>query len=93
MFIFFQDHFKPRTSYEPERIEYNALNILAEYQVYNLEWCKNELNLNDFQAAFVLHMFWQLLEFDPDEQDANVLESAMNINDHKDSLAGSGKGP
>jgi hypothetical protein len=38
-------------------------------------------------------MFWQLLEFDPDEQDANVLESAMNINDHKDSLAGSGKGP
>ena len=47
MFAFLQDYFKPRSQYEPERVEYNALNILAEYQVYNLEFAKNELNLND----------------------------------------------
>jgi len=39
-----------------------------------------------------MHLFWCLLEFDPDQEDANVLESAMQINEHKDSLAGSGKG-
>jgi hypothetical protein len=41
------NYFKPRTSYEPERIEYNALNILADYQCYNLEFSKNEMNLSD----------------------------------------------
>jgi hypothetical protein len=31
MFTFMQDHFKPRSHYEPERVEYNALNILSEF--------------------------------------------------------------
>jgi hypothetical protein len=47
MFAFMQNYFKPKSSYEPEKVEYNALNILAEYQVYNLEFSKNDLNLND----------------------------------------------
>jgi hypothetical protein len=47
MFNFLANYFKPRTSYEPERIEYNALNILADYQCYNLEFSKNEMNLSD----------------------------------------------
>ena len=33
-----------------------------------MEFCKNELNLNDKQTATVLDMFWSLLEFDPDEK-------------------------
>jgi hypothetical protein len=69
MFNFMSNYFKPRTSYEPERVEYNALNILADYQCYNLEFSKNELNLSDAQTAVVLHMFWTLLEFDPDSED------------------------
>jgi len=47
MFAFMQNYFKPKSSYEPEKVEYNALNILAEFQVYNLEFSKNEMNLND----------------------------------------------
>ena len=92
MFAFLQNHFKPRSQYEPERIEYNALNILAEYQVYNLEFSKTELNLNDIQTALVMHNFWNLLEFNPDEEDVEITESVLNINDHKDSLPGSNKG-
>jgi len=68
MFTFMCEHFKPRTQYEPERVEYNALNILSEYQVYNLEYCKNELCLTDVQTSLVLDLFWSLLEFDPDEK-------------------------
>ena len=40
-------YFRPRNSYDPERVDYNALNILSEFQCFNLEFCKNELNLND----------------------------------------------
>ena len=61
-----QWYFKPRSSYEPERVDYNCLNIFAEYQTYNLEFCKNMLYLSEKQSANVLHLFWQLLEFDPD---------------------------
>ena len=61
-------YFRPKNSYDPERVDYNALNILAEYQCFNLEFCKNELSLSDKQSACVLDMFWSLLEFDPDEK-------------------------
>ena len=47
MLNYLQWYFRPRNSYEPERIDYNALNILAEYQTYNLEFCRNELDLGD----------------------------------------------
>ena len=68
MFNFMQWYFRPRSSFEPERVDYNALNILAEYQTYNLEFLKNKLDLSDEQCANVLDAFWQLLEFDPDEK-------------------------
>jgi hypothetical protein len=60
-------YFKPKSSFDLERVDYNALNILAEYQVFNLEFCKNVLGLNDLQSACVLHAMWVLLEFDPDQ--------------------------
>ena len=68
MFDYFQWYFRPKASYEPERVEYNALNILAEYQTYNLEFIKNELDLSDEQSANILENLWSLLEFDPDEK-------------------------
>ena len=40
-------YFRPKNSYDPERVDYNALNILSEFQCFNLEFCKNELNLSD----------------------------------------------
>ena len=38
-------YFRPKNSYDPERVDYNALNILAEYQTYNMEFLRNELDL------------------------------------------------
>ena len=58
MFDYMQWYFRPRNSYEPERVDYNALNILAEYQTYNLEFIKNELDLNNEQSANVLEALW-----------------------------------
>lgn len=69
-----QDHlgwyFRPRSQFEPERVDYNCLNILAEYQCYNFEFAKDTLELNKRQTANVLDVFWQLLEFNPDSEDA-----------------------
>lgn len=64
-------YFKPKSSFDVERVDYNALNILAEYQVFNLEFCKNTLGLNDLQSACVLNAMWNLLEFDPDQKSAS----------------------
>jgi len=47
MLDYMQWYFRPKSSYEPERVDYNALNFLAEYQTYNLEFAKNELDLSD----------------------------------------------
>lgn len=33
-------YYRPRSPFEPERIDYNCLNILAEYQTYNFEMCR-----------------------------------------------------
>ena len=67
---FLTHYFRPKSSLDPERVDYNALNILADYQLYNLEFAKNELCLNDQQSAAVLDLFWRLLQFDPDATDA-----------------------
>ena len=47
MFEYMQWYFRPRNSYEPERVDYNALNILAEYQTFNLEFLKNDMDLSN----------------------------------------------
>jgi len=68
MLDYMQWYFRPKNSYDPERVDYNALNILSEYQTYNLEFVKNELDLHDEQSANVMNALWNLLEFDPDEK-------------------------
>ena len=68
MLNFLQWYFRPRSSFEPDRVDYNALNIIAEYQTYNLEFLRNEMDLSDDQCANVLHGLWTLLEFNPDEK-------------------------
>lgn len=72
MFDFLTWYFRPKNSYDPERVDYNALNILAEYQTYNFEFLKNELDLNNDQSSNVLQALWNLLEFDPDEKSIQV---------------------
>ena len=79
MLQFMQHYFKPRSSIEPERVDYNALNILAEYQTFNLEFVKNELDLSDEQTANVLDALWQLLEFDPDDKTVEQEKGAGDV--------------
>lgn len=67
IFHVFHEHFKPKSSLEPERVEYNEMNIFSEFQLYNLAFAKNELLFDDHKAAMLLQMFWRLLEFNPPE--------------------------
>ena len=79
MFDYLQWYFRPKNSYDTERVDYNALNILAEYQTYNLEFIKNELDLSDDQCANILENLWSLLEFDPDEKSVEKEHGADDV--------------
>ena len=66
---FFQELYKPKSQFEQEKVEYNQINILSEYQYYNMIFAKNELMFDDLKVSVVLDIFWKLLEFNPDEVD------------------------
>jgi len=77
--------FRPLSSKEQPRVDYNLLLIFAEYQLANLEFCKNELYLNDNQTSYALNFFWDLLEFKPadaDKDDAVPHESIHSVTFH-----------
>ena len=42
-------------------MDYNELNILSEFQIYNLLFAKNELQLDDERTSYFLQVFWKLL--------------------------------
>ena len=44
---FFQELYKPKSQFEQEKVEYNQINILSEYQYYNMIFAKNELMFDD----------------------------------------------
>jgi hypothetical protein len=62
-----QNLFKPKSQFEQEKVEYNHINILAEFILYNLIFAKNELMFDEFKAAMLVDMFWNLLEFEVDD--------------------------
>ena len=64
---FFQDLYKPKSQFEQERVEYNQINILAEYQMYNMIFAKNEMMYDDIKTSVLLDILWRLLEFEPEE--------------------------
>lgn len=66
--LFLQDLFKPDSQFEQEKVEYNQINILAEYTFYNMIFARNELMFDEFKIAVVLDIFWKLLEFDPNDK-------------------------
>ena len=66
IFAIYQEYFKPKSSLEPERVEYNELNIFSEFQLYNLAFAKSELMMDDHKASIVINLFWRLLEFNAD---------------------------
>lgn len=64
----FKAYFKPKSSIEQEKVEHNEINIFAEYQLHNLIFGKNELMMDHNKCAVLLNIFWNLLEFDPDNK-------------------------
>lgn len=65
--LFFQELYKPKSQFDQERVEYNQINILAEYVLYNIIFAKNELMYDELKVAVIVDMFWRLLEFDPED--------------------------
>jgi hypothetical protein len=51
---FFQDLYKPKSQFGQEKVEYNQINILSEYQLYNIIFAKNELMFDAFMACTTL---------------------------------------
>ena len=64
---FLQEFYKPKSQFEQEKVEYNHINILAEYFLYNIIFAKNEMIFDDFKVAMFCDIFFKLLEFDPDD--------------------------
>jgi len=49
-------------------VEYNHINILSEFILYNIIHAKNELIFDEFKVAMFCDLFFKLLEFDPDDE-------------------------
>ena len=75
---FLQELYKPKSQFEQERVEYNQINILAEYFQFNMIFAKNELMFDNYKTAVVVQMFWNLLEFDPEEEAQKKEEAAKS---------------
>ena len=63
LFSIYHEYFKPKSSLEPEKVEYNEKNFFSEFQLYNLVFSKNDLLFDDYKSAILLNVFWRLLEF------------------------------
>ena len=85
--LFFQELYKPKSQFDQERVEYNQINILAEYVLYNIVFAKNELMYDEFKVAVIVDIFWRLLEFDPeDPNEKKDKENAKESEDKQDQL-------
>lgn len=70
--------FRPLTATSKPQVDFNLLLVLVDFQTYNLEFCKNELFLNDEQTASALNFLWRLLEFKPQGADGGSYEIPKN---------------
>lgn len=88
--LYFQEKWKPKSQYDPEKIEYNQIIIVAEFVMYNIIFARNEMMFDQFKTAMLNNLLWRLLEYDPtsDPKDIqskilssdNRNESSMNAN-------------
>jgi hypothetical protein len=46
-----------------DKIEYNELNIITDFNLYNLGFAKDELHLENDRIALLLNILWCLLDF------------------------------
>lgn len=84
MFEVYTSYFNPSHDPEYSLVDDNEIKFLAEFQIYNLIFCKNDMRLNDSQTAEVLDVFWNLLAVN---EDGSVRDSSMIVEGHfKDAL-------
>ena len=57
----YQKTFNPENKLDEEKLDYNELNIVAEFQVYNLIFAKKDLLLENEKATYLMEIFWRLL--------------------------------
>ena len=71
-------------------MEYNEINILSEYQAFNLIFAKQQLLLDDRLCAHFLEVMWRLLEINddgtPDERRISAAEDFPRALEHKFAL-------
>ena len=66
LFNLYTTFFNPSHDYEYDIVDDNKIRFLAEFQIYNLIFCKNDLKLEDVQTVEVLHILWNLLAINQD---------------------------
>lgn len=61
IFEIFTSFFNPEHDPEFEQVDDNTIRFLAEFQIYNLIFLKNDLKLQNDQIALILDMLWNIL--------------------------------
>lgn len=83
-----QKQFNPENRIEEEKMDYNELNILAEFQIYNLLFSKNELLLDDEKTSYLLEVFWKLLGISNQGDKIESKKAAEDLGDALDAKWG-----
>eukprot|EP00344_Euplotes_crassus_P011612 CAMPEP_0197005768 /NCGR_PEP_ID=MMETSP1380-20130617/31197_1 /TAXON_ID=5936 /ORGANISM="Euplotes crassus, Strain CT5" /LENGTH=277 /DNA_ID=CAMNT_0042425033 /DNA_START=17 /DNA_END=851 /DNA_ORIENTATION=+ len=67
--------FNPTLSDDYDTVDDNKIKLLAEFQLYNLIFCKNDLKyLDDTQISEVLELIWSLLAIN---QDGTIMDHSV----------------
>ena len=66
LFEVYSSFFNPSHDPEYDVVDDNEIMFLAEFQIYNMIFCKNDLKLDDNQTSEVLNVMWHLLAINQD---------------------------
>ena len=66
LFQLYTTFFNPEHDDEYDVVDDNKIKFIAEFQIYNLIFCKNDLHLDNKQTSEVLEMLWNLLAINQD---------------------------
>lgn len=66
LFEVYTSFFNPSHDPEYDVVDDNEIMFLAEFQIYNMIFCKNDLKLDDNQTSEVLNVMWHLLAINQD---------------------------
>ena len=66
LFDLYTNFFNPEHSDEYDQVDDNKIKIIAEFQIYNLIFLKNDIKLDNSQISEVLELLWGLLAINKD---------------------------